>query len=238
MNTARLPVIFLALSILSLPCAAAPEGQTIYTAKHKETAEKLAVQQDELQADTSDLIMGETNEEVVDLLKKCRHAMNDAVDLLENYNTGGPTLAAQSEVIELIYLAAKARMSMPGSGEGGGKMPKFGEGKGMKPGSEALMNMLRQLLGMDSESQSMQQGDSEGEGQGQGQGEGQNGRGNKPGKGADGKSDMASSQEKGVSNPDTAAESRSVPKSTGMSADDMPAEFRKALDAYNRTLQK
>ena len=236
MNTARLPVIFLAFSALSLPCPAAPEGQTIYTAKHKETAEKLAVQQDELQADTSDLIMGETNEEVIDLLKKCRHAMNDAVDLLENYNTGGPTLAAQSDVIELIYLAAKARMSMPGGGAGG-KLPKLGE-NGMKPGSEALMNMLRQLLGMDSESQSMQQGDSEGEGQGQGQGEGQNGRGNKPGKGADGKSDMASSQEKGVSSPDTAVESRSVLKSTGMSADDMPAEFRKALDAYNRTLQK
>ena len=236
MNTARLPVIFLAFSALSLPCPAAPEGQTIYTAKHKETAEKLAVQQDELQADTSDLIMGETNEEVIDLLKKCRHAMNDAVDLLENYNTGGQTLAAQSDVIELIYLAAKARMSMPGGGAGG-KLPKLGE-NGMKPGSEALMNMLRQLLGMDSESQSMQQGDSEGEGQGQGQGEGQNGRGNKPGKGADGKSDMASSQEKGVSSPDTAVESRSDPKTTGMSADDRPAEFRKPLDAYNRTLQK
>ena len=236
MNIARLPVILLALSPLSLPCLAAPEGETIYTAKHKETAEKLAVQQDELQADASDLIMGETNEEVVDLLKKCRHAMNDAVDLLENYNTGGPTLAAQSDVIELIYLAAKARMSIPGGGAGG-KLPKFAE-NGMKPGSEALMNMLRQLLGMDSESQSMQQGDSEGEGEGQGQREGQNNRGNKPGKGADGKSDMASSQEKGVSNPDVAAESRSVPKSTGMSADDMPAEFRKALDAYNRTLQK
>ena len=236
MNTARLPVIFLAFSALSLPCPAAPEGQTIYTAKHKETAEKLAVQQDELQADTSDLIMGETNEEVIDLLKKCRHAMNDAVDLLENYNTGGPTLAAQSDVIELIYLAAKARMSMPGGGAGG-KLPKLGE-NGMKPGSEALMNMLRQLLGMDSESQSMQQGDSEGEGQGQGQGEGQNGRGNKPGKGADGKSDMASSQEKGNSSPATAVESPSVPKSPRLSAAHKPAEFRKALDAYNRTLQK
>ena len=136
MNISRLPGIFLACSALALPCSATPEGQTIYTAKHKETAEKLAVQQDELQADTSDLIMGETNEEVIDLLKKCRHAMNDAVDLLENYNTGGPTLAAQSDVIELIYLAAKARMSMPGGGAGG-KLPKFGE-NGMKPGSEAL----------------------------------------------------------------------------------------------------
>ena len=142
MNTANFPAMILALS---LPCAAAPAPAPEYSAKHKETASKLAVQQDELQADTSDLILGETNEEVVELLKKCRHAMNDAVDLLEVYNSG---------------------------------------------------------------------------------------------RGTNGKSNMASSQDKGVSNPDTAVETRSVPKSTGMSADDMPSEFRKALDAYNKTLQR
>ena len=49
---------------------------------------------------------------------------------------------------------------------------------------------------------------------------------------------MTSAQDKGVSNPDMTAETRSVPKSTGISADDMPSEFRKALDAYNKTLQK
>lgn len=223
MNSTHLPAMILACS---LPCLAAPEGQPSYSAKHKETADKLAVQQDELQADASDLILGETNEEVVNLLKKCRHAMNDAVDLLEDYNTGGPTLAAQSEVIELIYQAAKARMSSPGSGG----QPNGG----MKPGSQALMDMLRQLLGMDSDAQSGQQGEEEGNGEG----EGRDGRGTKPGKGADGKSNMASSQEKGVSNPDAAVESRSVPKSTGLSADDMPSEFRNALDAYNKTLQK
>lgn len=217
MNTANLSAMILALS---LPCAAAPE----YSPKHKETASKLAGQQDELQADTSDLIMGETNEEVVDLLKKCRHAMNDAVDLLEVYNTGGQTLAAQSDVIELIYQTAKAKMT------GAGGQP--------KPGGQALMDMLRQLLGMDGDSQPAEQQEGEGEGEGEGQSGFQKGKGNKPGEGADGKSNMASTQEKGVSNPDMAAETRSVPKSTGMSADDMPSEFRQALDAYNKTLQK
>lgn len=221
MNTTNLPAMILALS---LPCTAAPDSAPDYSAKHKETASKLAGQQDELQADTSDLIMGETNEEVVELLKKCRHAMNDAVDLLEVYNTGGQTLAAQSEVIELIYQAAKAKMSNAG-----------GE---PKPGGQALMDMLRQLLGMDSDSQAMEQQEGDGEGQGKGENGSQKGKGNNPGHGADGKSNMPSTQEKGVSNPDMATEARSVPKSTGMSADDMPAEFRQALDAYNRTLQK
>ncbi|WP_295922981.1 hypothetical protein [uncultured Akkermansia sp.] len=221
MNTANLPAMILALS---LPCAATADSAPEYSAKHKETAAKLAGQQDELQADTSDLIMGETNEEVVELLKKCRHAMNDAVDLLEIYNPGGQTLAAQSEVIELIYQAAKAKMTNAG-----------GE---PKPGGQALMDMLRQLLGMDSDSQAMEQQEGDGEGQGKGENGSQKGKGNNPGHGADGKSNMASTQEKGVSNPDMATETRSVPKSTGMSADDMPAEFRKALDAYNKTLQK
>ena len=203
MNTANFPAMILALS---LPCAAAPAPAPEYSAKHRETASKLAVQQDELQADTSDLILGETNEEVV--------------DLLEVYNTGGQTLAAQSDVIELIYQAAKAKMT------GADGRP--------KPGGRALMDMLRQLLGMDSDSQSAEQQ----EGNGKGQEGSQRGSGNNPGRGANGKSNMASSQDKGVSNPDTAAETRSVPKSTGMSADDMPSEFRKALDAYNKTLQK
>ena len=174
MNTANFPAMILALS---LPCAAAPAPAPEYSAKHRETASKLAVQQDELQADTSDLILGETNEEVVDLLKKCRHAMNDAVDLLEVYNTGGQTLAAQSDVIELIYQAAKAKMT------GADGRP--------KPGGRALMDMLRQLLGMDSDSQSAEQQ----EGNGKGQEGSQRGSGNNPGRGANGKSNMASSQD-------------------------------------------
>lgn len=205
---------------LALTCAAEQPHSQEYAAKHKETASRLAAQQDELQADTSDLILGETNQNVVELLKKCRHAMNDAVDLLEVYNTGGQTLAAQSDVIELIYQAAKTKMTRS-------------DGQ-PKPGGQALMDMLRQLLGMNSDDQSAGQQ----EGDGKGLADSQRGSGKRPGRGADGKSNMASAQEKGVSNPDMAAETRSVPKSTGISPDDMPSEFRKALDAYNKTLQK
>ena len=206
--------------VLSLPCAAAPDSTPEYSARHKETAAKLAIQQDELQADTSDLLLGETNEEVVELLKKCRHSMNDAVELLAVYNTGGQTLAAQSDVIELIYQAAKAKMT------GADGQP--------KPGGQALMDMMRQLLGMDSNVQSEERQ----EGNGKEQEDSQRDNGKNPGRGANGKSHMASERNKGVSHPDMATESRSVPKSAGMSADDMPSEFRKALDAYNKTLQK
>ncbi len=218
MNTASFSTMILALS---LTCAAEQPRSPEYSARHKEAASKLAAQQDELQADTSDLILGETNQNVVELLRKCRNSMNDAVDLLEVYNTGGQTLAAQSDVIELIYQAARVKMTRP-------------DGQ-PKPGGRALMDMLRQLLGMDSDAEPA--GQQEGDGK-KGQAGSQKGSGKSPGRGADGKSNMASAQEKGVSNPDMATETRSVPKSTGISPDDMPSEFRKALDAYNKTLQK
>ena len=50
----------------------------------------------------------------------CIRDRNDAVDLLEVYNTGGQTLAAQSDVIELIYQAAKAKMLTRGLPAGPG----------------------------------------------------------------------------------------------------------------------
>lgn len=208
--------LWLILIFSSIPCFANEEK----SAKHQEIATKLARQQDELQADTSDLILGETNVNVISLLKKCRHSMNDAVDLLEAYQTGGQTLAAQSEVIELIYQAAKEKMTGP-------------DGK-PKPGGRALMDMLRQLLGMDNDDLAQgQQMENE-----IGDGEGQNGAGKNPGKGMDGHSNMASTQQLGISNPDMATDQRSVPKSAGVSTSDMPVEFHRALEAYNKTLQK
>ncbi len=218
-------------SLLALPAlsADAPTDNVApaqYSEKHKDISADLAELQDELQADASDLIMDETKKETVDLLKKCRKAMNDAIDNLELYNTGGETLAAQSDVIELIYQASKSKM------QGADGKP--------KPGSKGMMDMLRQMLGMDSsgedqEGGEQQNGDGEGDSKQQGK---KKETGKKPGQGADGKSNMAANQERGISDPDTMKENRTVPKSTGIGTQDMPSEFREALEAYNKTLQK
>ncbi len=207
----------------------APAEQTPqYSEKHKDTSEDLAELQDELQADASDLIMDETKKETVELLKKCRKAMNDAVDNLEVYNTGGQTLAAQSDVIELIYQASKSKMQ--------------GQNGQPKPGSKAMMDMLRQMLGMNQDGQEGEQQEGEGEGEGE-EGDSKEKKkgekpGKKPGEGGDGKSNMAANQERGTSDPNAVTESRTVPKSAGVGSADMPTEFQEAIEAYNRTLQK
>ncbi len=218
-------------SLLALPALSAdaqPDttAPAQYSEKHKDISTDLAELQDELQADASDLIMDETKKETVELLKKCRKAMNDAIDNLELYNTGGETLAAQSDVIELIYQASKSKM------QGSDGKP--------KPGSKGMMDMLRQMLGMEQSGQEQEGGEQQGnesdeDSKQQGK---QNKTGKKPGQGADGKSNMAANQEHGTSDPNTMKENRTVPKSTGIGTQDMPDEFKEALEAYNKTLQK
>ncbi len=211
------------------PKAGTPTKQTPqYSEKHKNTSEDLAELQDELQADASDLIMDETKKETVELLKKCRSAMNDAIDYLEVYNTGGQTLAAQSDVIELIYQASKSKMQNQ-------------DGQ-PKPGSKAMMDMLRQMLGMNQDGQDGEPKEADGESE-NGDGDSKEKKkgdkpGKKPGEGGDGKSNMAANQEHGTSDPNAVTESRTVPKSAGVGSADMPTEFQEALEAYNKTLQK
>ena len=130
-------------------------------------------------------------------------------------------------MIELIYQAAKAKMT------GAGGQP--------KPGGQALMDMLRQLLGMDNDSQSAEQQDGEGEGEGEGQNGSQKGKGNNPGHGADGKSNMASYPGEGrfQSGHGLRKQERApFPNPPACPRTTCPANFRKALDAYNKTLQK
>ncbi len=170
---------------------------------------ELTIEQDELQADAMDIISEQTGLDVIKLLEQCRHAMNDAVDELEASRTGGATIAAQTEVIELIYQAAR-RMN----GEDGEQ--------GAQSGASTLMDMMRQMLGIEAEDVHKKTASSSSSGTGTGSsGAPESGEETAPGNA-----------------PATIHKSRTVPKSTGSGAADMPEEFRKALDAYNKTLQE
>ena len=74
--------------------------------------------------------------------------MDEATDKLAEADTGGDTIAAQTEIIEKIHAAAKEKQKQQGSGKSGGAMmdmmermmgkkpegeKKQGKGKGDKP---------------------------------------------------------------------------------------------------------
>lgn len=77
--------------------------------QHGEKAQSLAIEQDELSADVQDLIDEQTDAEVIGILREIEVIMADATDLLEQKNTGGATIATETEVIEKIFEAAKKK---------------------------------------------------------------------------------------------------------------------------------
>jgi hypothetical protein len=119
--------------------------------RHAEGAEKLADEQDELSADVQQLVIEQTVQQVIDLLTEVEGIMDETTDYLAETDTGGTTIAAQTEIIEKIHQAAKAKQQQSGGGEAGGAMmdmmermmgKKEGEGdgkegKGDKPGDQA-----------------------------------------------------------------------------------------------------
>ena len=74
--------------------------------------------QDNLQAHWQELQADYDNPKIEPLLKECQKAMNDVLDYLEQEETGGPTLAAESEVIEKIYEAAEQKANSPQASQG------------------------------------------------------------------------------------------------------------------------
>ncbi|MGC6426130.1 MAG: hypothetical protein ACON5H_03930 [Akkermansiaceae bacterium] len=102
---------------LSLPLAAekaekkkptqAEKAQAM--AKHQKGAAKLSLEQDDLSADVQELIDEQTNPKVIALLAKVETLMAETVDELDDQNTGGETIAIQTEIIEKIYEAAKEK---------------------------------------------------------------------------------------------------------------------------------
>jgi len=175
--------------------------------KHQQGAAKVANAQDELAADVQQLTIEQTIPMVINLFKEVEGIMDEATDWLAEYDTGGRTLAAQTEVIEKIYEASKERQKQQGSGKSGG----------------AMMDMMEKMM-------------QEGEGK-----EGEKPKkGSKPsdkgGGGVTGDSDAANDPSDAAG--DGKSEARRVPKAAGTAGRALPEEFRNALDAYNRGLEK
>jgi hypothetical protein len=99
--------------------------------KHHEGSGKVADQQDELSADVQQLTIEQTVPQVIALLDEVGKIMDEATDKLTNFDTGGDTMAAQTEVIEKIHAAAKEKQKQQGSGQSG----------------SAMMDMMERMLG-------------------------------------------------------------------------------------------
>jgi hypothetical protein len=190
------------LPVLGL--SAAEEDLAAKLAEHREGAQRLAEQQDELAADVQQLTIEQTHPKVIELLEGVEAAMDDASGRLLEEDTGGPTIAAQTDVIERILAAAEEKQKQQGGG---------GEGTG-----GAMLDMMKEMAGKG------KPGDQPGQ---QGKGEGKEG-----GQGQTGDSDSANSAAAGAAG--GKSEARRVPKASGNAGQALPREFQNALDAYNR----
>ena len=207
-----------ALFILTAALACVAEKEPDLDTKiseHQEGARKLAESQDELAADVQQLIIEQTQPTVIELLEGVNDAMDEASGLLIEHDTGGVTIAAETDVIEKIFAAAKERQKQQQGQDG------------QKPGEQggAMMDMMQRMLGMspDGEQAGQQPG---GKPSQQGDGEG-----------VTGDSDTANGANGGGAGGGK-VEERRVPKSSGTAGQSLPREFQEALDAYNRDAEK
>jgi hypothetical protein len=97
--------------------------------QHLKGAESIADKQDQLAAMVQQLKIEQTNGDVIKLLDEVEFMMDDATDMLLDAETGGETIAAQTEVIEKIFEAAKKKQG--------------GEGQG----AQGMMEMMKRMMG-------------------------------------------------------------------------------------------
>lgn len=207
-------LVFLALPALAFAAEDPDKDKelALKIAEHLEGSTKLALRQDELAADVQQLIIEQTNPKVIELLEGVEDAMDEASELLLDSNTGGVTIAAETDVIEKIFEAAKERQKQQGQGQ-------------PDDGSGAMLEMMQEMMGQGKPA------DKPGQQPGQGEGPGDQG-----GEGQTGDSDTANSAAGGTTG--GKLEERRVPKASGTAGQNLPAEFQQALDAYNRAAEK
>lgn len=193
----------LPLLILGCPAGFAEEEPPAAAklTEHREGSKQLADDQDELSADVQQLVIEQTIPQVIQLLEEVEEIMDETTDRLDGADTGGETIAGQTEIIEKIHAAAKARQSQGSSSSG-----------------SAMMDMMERMMGKSPE------GDQQGKKPG-----------DKSGKGMTGESDTGNEGVDGGTG--ETVEERRVPKASGSAGADMPEEFRKAFDAYNRGVE-
>ena len=216
--------------------------------RHGEGSLKLADEQDELSADVQDLIDEQTNTKLIELLREVETIMADATDHLSNKETGGVTIATQTEVIEKIFQAAKQKQQQrqqeqqqqqqdgDGQEDGEGQGPpkpgqgQPGQGQPGQPG-DSMGGMMKMLENMMNGGQDLTQEPNQEEGEKPGE------PGDKPGQGGgSGKGEGSGTS----GDPDNTQEGgqRRVPKSSGSAGSTLPREFHKAMDAYNKGAAK
>ena len=200
-------LISIGVCALSAAMLSAEEPLENNRTKHKEGAVKVARDQDELSADVQQLVMEQTIPQVILSFNDAKKIMDEATDRLKNADTGGQTMAAQTEVIEKIHAAAKAKQQQSGNGQS-------------KSGG-AMMDMMERMMG-------------------KGDGDKKQGKGDKPGEkhgqGLTGLSDTGNEATAGVAG--GKSEVRRVPKAAGSVPLEIPEEFKKAFNAYNRGVEK
>ena len=127
--------LFLKLATLStlVSMVAFADGDSTETmlSQHREGAGKVANLQDELAADVQQLTLEQTVPQVITLLDEVGKIMDEATDKLADSDTGGVTIAAQTEVIEKIHAAAKEKQKQQGGGQSG----------------SAMMDMMERMMG-------------------------------------------------------------------------------------------
>ncbi len=190
------------------PPAAAPAEPEATLQKHRAGSQEVADKQDELSADVQQLTLEQTAPKVIELLDEVEDIMDDAIDWLLEHDTGGRTIAAQTEVIEKIFEAAKQRQQQQSGSQSSG----------------AMLDMMEKMMERDEGKQPGEDGE-EGEQPGDKGGQGMTGEDSEAG---------------GASGGDHTGkhETRKVPRAAGRAGANLPEEFRKALDAYNRGLEK
>lgn len=118
-----IPITLLALAIPIFPALAQDANvdevpieirRAQDTAKHEKGSTGLAGEQDELSADVQEMIEEQTAADVIELLGEVEGIMAEITGKLDGYDTGGPTIAAETEVIEKIFEAAKKRAEQSG----------------------------------------------------------------------------------------------------------------------------